>query len=119
MNTTQGPEGLVPITLVYGKTPVIPHVDQVSVAQAPRLRAMHTAKAEYEQLLAERRIQTALRKKPPPAADYVFNLDDWVYVYREGSKSWTGPHKLPRFTTSAPMFTLVSNSVPGNSTLRN
>jgi hypothetical protein len=56
MNTTQGPEGLVPITLVFGKTPVIPHVDQVPVAQAPRLRAMHTAKAEYEQLLAERRI---------------------------------------------------------------
>jgi hypothetical protein len=87
MNTTQGPEGIVPITLVFGNTPVIPHVDQVPVVQATRLRAMHTAKAEYEHLLAERRIQTALRKKSPPAADYVFNRDDWVYVYREGSKS--------------------------------
>jgi transposase InsO family protein len=48
MNTTQGPEGLVPITPVFGKTPVVPHVDQVPVAQAPRLRAMYTAKAEYE-----------------------------------------------------------------------
>jgi Reverse transcriptase (RNA-dependent DNA polymerase) len=45
MNTTQGPEGLVPITLVFGKVPVIPHDDQVPVAQAPRLRAIHTAKA--------------------------------------------------------------------------
>jgi hypothetical protein len=61
MNITQGPEGLVPITLVFGKTIVIPHVDQVPIAQDPRLRVMHIAKAEYEQLLAERRIQTVLR----------------------------------------------------------
>jgi hypothetical protein len=79
---------------VFGKTPVIPHVDQVPVAQARRQRAMHTAKAEYEKLLAESRIQTALRKKLHPAADYVFNRDDGVYVYQEGSKSWTGPHQV-------------------------
>jgi hypothetical protein len=94
MNTTQGPEGLMPITLVLGNTPVIPHVDQVPITQAARLRAMHTAKAEYEQLLAERRVETALRKKPPAAADYVFDRGDWVYVYREGTKSWTGPHQV-------------------------
>jgi hypothetical protein len=79
---------------VFGYTPVIPHVDQMPVTQAARLRAMHTAKAEYEQLLAERRVETSLRKKPPVAADYVFDRGEWVYVYREGSKSWTGPHKL-------------------------
>jgi hypothetical protein len=55
---------------------------------------MHTPKAEYEQLLAERRVETALRKKPPAAADYVFDRGSWVYVYREGSKSWTGPHQI-------------------------
>jgi hypothetical protein len=92
MDTTQGPGGLVSITLVFGKTPVIPHVYQVPVAQAPRLRAMHTAKAEYEQLAES--IQTALRNKAPQSADYVINRYDLVYVYREGSKSWTGPNQV-------------------------
>jgi hypothetical protein len=81
----------VSITIVFGNTPVIRHVDQVPVTQAARLRAMHTVKAEFEQLLAERRVETALRKKPPAAADYVFDRGNWVYVYREGSKSSTGP----------------------------
>jgi hypothetical protein len=113
MNTTQGPEGLVPIMLLFGKTPVIPHVDQVPVAQAPRLRAMHTAKAEHEKLLAERRIQTALRKKPPPAADYVFNRDDWVYVYREGSKSWPGPRQVTEIDNKCAYVHLGEHFGPG------
>jgi hypothetical protein len=53
MNATQGPEGLVPITIMFGKSPVIPHVDQVPVAQTPRLRAMQTAKAEYTNSLLQ------------------------------------------------------------------
>jgi hypothetical protein len=93
-NITQGPEGLVTITLLFGNTPVIPNADQVPVTQAARLRAMHTAKAEYEQLLAERLVETALRKKPPSAADYVFDRGNWVYVYRADTKSWTEPHQV-------------------------
>jgi hypothetical protein len=118
MNTTQGPEGLVPITLVFGNTSVIPHVDQVPVAQAARLRAMHTAKAEYEQLLAERRVETALRKNPPAAADCVFDRGSWVYVHREGFKSWTGPHQMPPPTGNAHTSTLVNSLDPELSTSR-
>jgi hypothetical protein len=71
----------VPISLLFGNTPVIPHVDQVPVTQAARLGDIHTAKAEYKQLLAERRVETSLRKKPSTAVDYVFDRGDWVYVY--------------------------------------
>jgi hypothetical protein len=55
---------------------------------------MHTAEAEYEQLLAERRVETALCKKPPAATDNVFNSGDRVCVHREGFKSCTRPHQV-------------------------
>jgi hypothetical protein len=91
------PTGIVPAeptTLVFENTSVIPRADQVPVTPAAHLGAMHTAEAEYEQLLAERRVETALRKKPPDAADNVISRGNWVYVHREGSKSCTWPRQV-------------------------
>jgi hypothetical protein len=55
---------------------------------------MHTAEAEYEQLFAERRVESALSKKPPAAADNVFNRGDLVCVHREGFKFCTRPRQV-------------------------
>jgi Reverse transcriptase (RNA-dependent DNA polymerase) len=55
---------------------------------------MHTDEAEYEQLFAERRVESALSKKPPAAADNVFNRGDLVCVHREGFKSCTRPRQV-------------------------
>jgi hypothetical protein len=95
--STLSPGGIVlaaPTTLVFDNTSIIPRADQVLVTPAARLGAMHTAEAEYEQLIAERRVETVLRKKPPAAADNVFNRGDRVCVHREGFKSCTRPRQV-------------------------
>jgi hypothetical protein len=94
MNDTAGPEGLVQALLVFGTLPNLPYINSVPANQSGHIRAMHAAKAEYEIILAQRRIQTALIKRPPPAADYFFKTGSWVYAYREVSKMWTGPHLI-------------------------
>jgi hypothetical protein len=55
---------------------------------------MHTAEAEYEQLLAEIRVETALRKKLLASEDNVFDRGDWVYIHHDGSKSCGRSHQV-------------------------
>jgi hypothetical protein len=94
LNITAGPKGLVPILLVFGKLPRLPHVDSVPLNQADRFKAMHVARAEYEQILAQRRIGMALANRPPPSSNYVFEPGQWVNVFRESSRLFAGPHLL-------------------------
>jgi hypothetical protein len=69
MNITSGPDVIVPAQLVFGKVPMLPHNDSVPVTQTDGLRAMHVARVEYEKILAQRRIDTALTRRPPPNSE--------------------------------------------------
>lgn len=57
---------------------------------------MDTARKEYADILAKQRVQTALRKRPPPAAKQFYQVGQAVYVYREAEKRWTGPYLIVR-----------------------
>ena len=93
VNDTVGPHGLCPTLLVFGVIHKMPDVTPNAVpAQQQRLRAMVTARAEYEKYFGRALVNRGLRSIPPPAADRKYMSGDYVYVYREGLKHYTGPH---------------------------
>jgi hypothetical protein len=95
MNSTLGPDGLVPILLVYGQLPRVPSFASIApLTVKQRISLMTTARAEYEQWVARQRVATGLSKKPPESADRMYAACEQVYVYREGHRAWTGPHKI-------------------------
>ena len=55
-------------------------------------RAHQTAREEYERLVSKQLVHKGIRTIPPPAADQKYMPGDFVYVYREGIKHYTGPH---------------------------
>jgi hypothetical protein len=55
---------------------------------------MTTARAEYEQWVAQQRVATGLSKKLPESADRMYAAGEQVYVYRERHRAWTRPHKI-------------------------
>jgi hypothetical protein len=73
---------------------------------------MYVARGEYEKILAQRRIDTALTRRPPPSANYVFEPGQWVYAYRETSKLWTGPHLLAEVNGKAAYVHLGERTCP-------
>ena len=68
MNDTMGPDGLVPTLLVYGSLPRLPTSEEDAADQKTRTRALEVARREYEGIVAQRRIATALRSRIPAAA---------------------------------------------------
>lgn len=94
MNDTAGPKGLVPSLLLFGEIPRIPHTPKEHVDANVRIKAMETARNEYETILAQTRVRTTLNKRPPPASCYHFRPKQSAYVYREKQKRWTGPHPV-------------------------
>jgi hypothetical protein len=61
MNTTMGPECLVPFLLVFGAFPRIPGVNATHpVSMRKRFQLMNLARAEYESVFARLRVQTGL-----------------------------------------------------------
>jgi hypothetical protein len=95
MNSTLGPDGLVPILLVYGQLPREPSLASIPpLTVKQRFSLMTTARAEYEQWVAQWRVATGLSKKPPESADRMYAAGEQVYVYLERHHAWTGPHKI-------------------------
>jgi hypothetical protein len=92
MNDICGPEGLVPSLLVFGVLPRLSGITSALPHQSERMKALQMARKEYEMFVCQRRVQTGLRKQPPPAANYIIRPGDRVYVYREQLSHWTGPH---------------------------
>jgi hypothetical protein len=95
MNSTLRPDGLVLILLVYGQLPCVPSfasIPPLTVKQ--RSSHMTTARAEYEQWVAQQRVATGLSKKAPESADRMYAGGEQVYLYRERHRAWTGPHKI-------------------------
>jgi transposase InsO family protein len=94
MNDTIGENGLVPSLLVFGVVPRFPMLSTDLPNQKERMAAISLAKMEMNSIIAERRVNTALRKNAPSSVDYVFAVDDEVLVFRERTNSWTGPFKI-------------------------
>jgi len=95
MNDTVGPDGLVPSLLVFGVLPKLPSISPRDFPEhKERVRAMMTARKKYEQLVSLARVQLGILKRPPPAADIHVQPGEFVYVYREHLKAFTGPHMV-------------------------
>jgi hypothetical protein len=95
INSTLGPDGLVPILLVYGQLPRVPSLASIPpLTVKQRFSLMTTARAEYEQWVAQQRVATGLSKKPSESADRMYAAGEQVYVYRERHRAWMGPHKI-------------------------
>ena len=92
MNETVGPHGLVPSLLVFGVLPEIADMTKYeSPIQKGRLRAAKTTREEYEKIVAQSIVNRGLRKIPPQSSDYIYKPGDFVHVYLEGLKKYTGP----------------------------
>jgi hypothetical protein len=94
MNQSLGPEGLVPILLVFGVAPRLPDVKRHFPSQLSRHNARVAARKEYADIISKLRIQTAINRRPPPATNYNFIPGDQVYVYRGKPGHFTGTHLL-------------------------
>jgi len=95
MNSTVGPDGLCPQLLVFGVMPRLPSIcPQELPEQKERLRALATARLEYERLVSKELVHRGIRSIPPPACDHKYMPGDFFYVYREGVKHYTGPHLI-------------------------
>ena len=102
MNDTLGPEGLVPSALVFGEFPPV-----YTRSETPALRATileraeiaHTARREMEKHMARLRINRALQRRTPAAADRSYKPGDHVLVWREKLVEsrigeWIGPFEV-------------------------
>jgi Reverse transcriptase (RNA-dependent DNA polymerase) len=92
MNDTAGPNGLVPLLLLFGVIPRLPGDDSVFPDQTRRLEAIETARQENGRIVVQSRVRISLRKQPPHSANYRFLPQQPVYLYREKERCWTGPH---------------------------
>ena len=93
MNDTVGPEGLVPSLLVFGALPRLPTISPRDYpSHKERMRAMIVARNEHEKIVARNRVRVGISRRPPPSANYDIMPGDFVYVYCERIKAFTGPH---------------------------
>ena len=93
INSTVGPDGLCPQLLVFGVLPKLLTVcPQEYPIQKERFRALQTARDEYERRFSKNLVDRGTKTIPPPAADHKYMPGDFVYVYRDGFKHYTGPH---------------------------
>lgn len=95
MNTTVGPDGLVPCVLVFGSFPRMPSVfQQHTLNNRARFRLMTTARAEYTRIVARMQVTRGLHTKVPKSSDEIYDVGDAVYTWRETPRVWTGPHRI-------------------------
>lgn len=95
LNDTARPRSLVPILFFFGVMPKLPtSTKRDHLSQIERFRVASAGRYEYEKIISKERVQLALRKKEPPAHDKKYQPGDFVYVYREGIKQYTGPHMV-------------------------
>ncbi|CAD6501641.1 BgTH12-01891 [Blumeria graminis f. sp. triticale] len=100
INDSVGPNGLVPILLVFGAYPRMVKEDATSPSVTQRTEALRKAMKELEQIRATRQVNDALnmRNGPSTTAIHALPLNSPVMVWREGNAnqagSWTVPYKL-------------------------
>jgi len=100
INDSAGPEGLVPILLVFGAYPQMVESNAPSPIIIQCIAAIKKAMAEIQKLQAEWQIADALNIWNRPNADVIHDLppNSPVLVWREGntgqSGHWDGPFTL-------------------------
>jgi transposase InsO family protein len=94
LNAFTNAEGLCPSLLVFGQIPPPPEFCATTSSQQDRARAMQTARAEFQRVLAERSIRRGLQSAVPSKDLDRIRSGTMVYVYREGAKRWTGPYPV-------------------------
>lgn len=65
-NDTMGPNGLVPTLLVFGVLPKCPGPNATNSCQMERFEELRLSRSEMESIVAEIRINRALRSKLTP-----------------------------------------------------
>ena len=92
INDSAGPNGLVPILLVFGAYPRMVDSDAPAATVAQRASAMKKAMLEIRKLRAERQVADALNMRNGPKIDSVYSLPPnlEVLVWREGNTSQLG-----------------------------
>lgn len=95
INDTTGPKGLCPILLVFGTLPQLPKASKRNhQTQLDRFCAAGAARREYELIVNAEPLKLAAKTRPPPATNAQLKSGDMVYVYRERSNRYTGPHMI-------------------------
>lgn len=84
-----GPEGIVPLLMVFGIAPRFPSTNRTLPGHQDRMDAIRISNAEMATIRAELRIRQALRSRTPPSADYVISPGDLLRVFRESDKPFT------------------------------
>jgi Reverse transcriptase (RNA-dependent DNA polymerase) len=87
-NETLGPEGIVPVTLVFG---IISPIGTKQPKQPEMLQAIISAGREMRDIMAQLNVNRALRRDVTVAADTVFAPGDLVLVFREDPEGFSGP----------------------------
>lgn len=77
-----GPEGLVPLLLVFGVFPSLPIFTKILLDQKIRMAAKALARSEMASVTAELRIVKAFKSKLRPAPHFQFRPSDVVCVYK-------------------------------------
>lgn len=96
INDTAGSNGLVPSMLVFGTVPSFPASPRHNPKQRERFAALKAARDEMSQIVCEKRLNDALRRKLPDSTSYLIRPGDNVRVFRETSKAWDGPFQVTK-----------------------
>lgn len=102
MNNTLGPEGLVPVALVFGEYPstrVLGEPPAQRLSLESRAKLAEAARNEMQYQMAKLRINRALRHQSPAAAHIAFEPGQNVLVWRENIIAnrigeWKGPYAV-------------------------
>lgn len=94
LNDTAGPKGLVPTLLVFGALPRTPIEPTELPGQIQRMEAMKTSRKEMAAIMAQCRVNQALRSQVPAAAMSDIVMGSEVLVFRESPKQWIGPYRV-------------------------
>jgi hypothetical protein len=91
LNSTSGPEGLIPSLLGFGMIPKLPSPSIAQLqSQHRRFKMLKAAREEYAAIVAKLRVKYGLITRHPDAANHVYNIGDSVYVYRERERHLAG-----------------------------
>lgn len=86
---------MVPTLLVFGVLLRLPVFPKDLPEQRDRMRAMQTARVEMSQIMSKTRVNVALSRNVPAAADADIRILDEGLIFREKPiKKRTGPYKV-------------------------
>jgi hypothetical protein len=92
VNNTAGPDGLVPILLVFSAYPRISTLDALAPTITQRASAVRKAIEEIAKVRAERQVNNTLNQRNGLSVEAIYNLllNSDVLVWREGNTGQSG-----------------------------